>query len=150
MKKHLPIAMGSLLIATLTASSSLVAGKPVEAEPWLDGPFLLTSALDLQATAVESPGIVYGDTIYFVENDVVLTNKQRSYVTVVCYQDGVVVYQASNWGEELLGFTMEDLLGQGLEWPGGYADCSASLIIREKKGKSYVLNIVDSVDFAVD
>ena len=73
--------------------------------------------------------------------------KSGLYVTVVCLQRGTVVYQYS--GDPDVSYPLADQAGQGLEWDGGDADCSATLIYSERKGKSFDLTWLDIEEFHV-
>ena len=91
----------------------------------------------------------YGDQVTFgVSVEGSLARKGWIYVTLVCWQESEVVYQASNWNDYT--FTLSDLAGQGLEWDGYPAECTADLIYRVEKGKQAILEYLDSVGFAVN
>jgi hypothetical protein len=90
----------------------------------------------------------YGDQVFFdaaVEGRMARTS--WLYVTVVCRQDDSVIFQSSNWTD--FTFSMVDLNGQGLEWDGEPAECTANLIYRVEKGKEAVLQYLDEVSYTV-
>ena len=74
-------------------------------------------------------------------------NNSLIYVTVVCTQGGWVVYQASNATD--FTFPLVDQDGQGLDWDGGAAKCSATLIYRVQKGKEAVITWLAQQPFDV-
>jgi hypothetical protein len=100
------------------------------------------------AAAATSTTPSYGETVWFattVNGD----TKANSllYVLVVCAQDGTVVYQWS--GAPDFGFPLVDQTGQGLDWDGANADCTAALIYRVQKGKNVSISTLDRAYFAV-
>lgn len=156
MNKFLSPAISIILFATFATSSSAIAGKPskiVAEEAYLEGPIVNpNSVLGLSNEASANNGILYyGEDAGFVQHNILLSNNQRSYVTVICVQGGNVVYQASQWGAGILAYTMEDLAGQGLEWyeGSGEANCTATLIVNEQKGKRTTITEVDQIAFDV-
>ncbi len=96
----------------------------------------------LAAAAVPSYG---GEVSFQTTVDGRLANKSKVYITLVCYQGDTVVYQYS--GSQSQVFPLDDQAGQGLEWDGGDADCSARLIYRVQKGKSYSMTWLDEEQF---
>lgn len=134
-----------VLVACLLAMSpQLIAGKNVDVSGTLD--MISPEASTLSSTPYPS----YGDEVRFnVDVNGRLANNSRIYVTVVCSQEEQVVYQASAWTDDF-AFTMEDLPGQGLYWDGEPAMCTANLIYREQKGKSYVLYWLDTLPYVVN
>ena len=100
-------------------------------------------------TRLTEEPIVYGDSVsYEVNISGKLSKNSRVYITTVCGQDGLIVYQSSNWSDYT--FIMEDQTGQGLEWDGSEANCSANLMYRVKKGKGYIIEILDQDSFIVN
>jgi hypothetical protein len=97
-------------------------------------------------TARAALGPTYGDTISF-DTDVSGKTSPKStiYVTVVCTQGDAVVYQYS--GAPDATYPLADQAGQGLEWDGDDADCSATLIYKVPKGKAYELTWLDVAEF---
>lgn len=112
----------------------------------------VTGTIDLMSAEAADAGAApagphYGGTVEFdtvVTGD--LANKSSVYITVVCTQDDTVVYQYS--GPEGTVFPLADQAGQGLEWDGGAADCSAMLVYRVDKGRTTTINWLDVEEFA--
>jgi hypothetical protein len=81
-----------------------------------------------------------------------VTGKQhklsRVYITVVCAQSDLVVYQWS--ADPDFTFPLIDQGGQGLEWHGGPVECVGVLVYRVKHGRDTVIDFLDQVEFAVD
>ena len=153
MKKSSVAASCLALIAAFSGSTSALAAKPsksVEAEPYLEGP-IVNPGSESASTSLSAGAMYYGDNAGFIQRNILLSNNQRSYVTVVCLQGDTVVYQASQWGADMLVFTLEDLDGQGLEWYAGSgpASCTATLILNEKKGRKTTITQLDQVAFEV-
>lgn len=145
MNKLFKSTLNFLFIAVLTASTAAMAAKPPaeeEVPASLAGPFFVTGDV-----VTEAGTIVYGDEVGFQPRNVFLKNTARSYVTLICIQDGVAVYHASSWGNDIEIFPLES---RGIEWDGGPADCTAYLIKNEKKGKGSVITVLDSIDFHVN
>ncbi len=131
-----------LLLAGLVlvlAAAPAFAAKGGNDKVGVTGSITLQSAARL---AAGTSGPSYGDTISFDTNvDGKLSPKATVYITVVCTQGDTVVYQYS--GAPNSAFPLADQAGQGLEWDGGEADCSATLIYRVPKGKSYDITWLD-------
>jgi hypothetical protein len=146
--KYLKAAIGvSMAAILLTMSSGLIAAK----SSGVTG--TLTMLEDDSSTALKSLSgsisPVYGDNVAFaVVTEGRLARNSWVYVTVVCRQQDSVVYQSSNWTD--FTFAMEDLPGQGLEWDGNPADCTANLIYRVEKGQTAVIQYLDSTSFDVN
>ncbi|MDH3707020.1 MAG: hypothetical protein OES57_13200 [Acidimicrobiia bacterium] len=112
----------------------------------------VTGTIDLMPTAGAEAGAApagphYGGTVEFdttVNGD--LAKKSSVYITVVCMQDDTVVYQYS--GPEGTVFPLADQAGQGLDWDGGAAECSATLIYKVDKGRTTTINWLDIEEFA--
>ena len=73
--------------------------------------------------------------------------KSSLYVTVVCSQGSTLVYQWS--AAPSFTFPLVDQAGQGLEWPGGAASCSATLVYKVPQGRGYSITWLDQVAFGV-
>lgn len=156
MNKRLVKAMTGLFVAMLAGSSNAIAAKPIKPpppEPRLEGPVEIGTdgqPINTEVIAAEQTYFPrYGDYVGFYQRDVLLTNNQRSYVTVLCTQNGTYVYQVSQWGSELLVFPLTDPGSSLLEWHEGGALCTATLIINEQKGKSITITPVDQIEFVV-
>ncbi len=152
-----PLITAAAVIATAFACNVPQAlskkSSPDQSEPFLEGP-IINPSLDAVSSGTESAGdqaLYYGDNAGFVQRNVLLGSNERSYVTVICTQGNDVVYQASQWGADLVVFTLADLGGQGLDWDpaAGPAACDASLIINEKRGKKVTITTVDQISFDV-
>lgn len=90
----------------------------------------------------------YGDTVSFITTvEGRLASKSKVYVTVVCEQDGRLVYQWS--APRDFGFPLVDQEGAGLEWPRGAASCEATLVYKVPTGRSYTYSWLDQTTFAV-
>jgi len=115
------ISLAALILA-LTAGPAL-AGKPGSGGG-------VTGSIELASparTAEAGAWPRYGDSVAFstsVEGR--LAPHSRVYVLVVCLQGDKVVYQWS--GDRDFAFPLSDQEGQGLEWDGGAASCSATLV----------------------
>jgi hypothetical protein len=93
-------------------------------------------------------GPSYGSEVSFdTEVSGTMAPKSDVYVTVVCVQNDTVVFQYS--GGVDAAYPLADQAGQGLEWDGGDADCSATLIYSVRKGKSFDLTWLDVEEFHV-
>jgi len=93
-------------------------------------------------------GPAYGSEVSFdTAVSGTMAPKSDVYVTVVCVQNNAVVYQYS--GGTDAAYPLADQAGQGLEWDGGDADCSATLIYSVRKGKSFDLTWLDIEEFHV-
>lgn len=76
--------------------------------------------------------------------------KGYTYVNLVCLQNAHIVYQASNVGSFSDGvFPLKDLGGQGLSWPGGGANCTASLIYRIDAQRNPTIEYIAKTTFDV-
>lgn len=147
LKSAINISMAAVFLAMsgniLAAKSTGVTGTLTMSGDELS--FASTASSDTSGSI--SP--VYGDSVSFdVEVDGRLARNSWLYVTAVCRQQDTVIYQSSNWTDFV--FVMEDQLGQGLEWDGYPAECTASLIYRVEKGKEAVLQYLDSTSFDVN
>lgn len=144
----------SILVA-LTLALSLLFTSTAYAAPTRDsGP---SGTIDLAATSGSDPSIVafgavgprYGDTVWFATSVNGKTAKgSMVYVSVVCNQDGTIVYQWSAAPD--FGFPLVDQAGQGLEWDGTDASCRASLIYLVEKGRTVELTVLDQTIFAAN
>jgi hypothetical protein len=87
----------------------------------------------------------YGDAVGFATTvQGRLASNSRVYVTVVCLQDGRAVYQSS--ADPGSTFTLQDQ--PGLEWNGGPASCSATLIYRIDRRED-IISWLDQTTFEV-
>ncbi|NNE73317.1 MAG: hypothetical protein HKN26_06620 [Acidimicrobiales bacterium] len=112
----------------------------------------VTGTIELMAVESDDGGAAvapsYGSTVMFATDiNGELSSKSSVYVTVVCMQGAEVVYQYS--GSTTSAFLLFDQAGQGLEWNGGAADCSAALVHRVEKGKNTTITYLNTVEFAV-
>lgn len=135
-------------ILLLAALILVFAGAPALAARGGD-PVTGTIALHREAgatLAANNDGVTYGESITF-DTTVggKMAPKSTVYITVVCLQGDAVVYQYS--ANLDAAFPLADQPGQGLDWDGGDADCSATLIYKVRKGKSYDLTWLDTTDF---
>jgi hypothetical protein len=90
----------------------------------------------------------YGGSAHFrttVEGKI--GSKAYVYVTVVCVQGKTVVYQWS--ADPGFTFPLVDQAGQGLEWSGGDADCTAALVYRDEAGRTPTVIFLDQTTFHV-
>jgi len=101
---------------------------------------------DTARLAAAEAGPRYGTEVMFdTAVSGTMAPKSGVYVTVVCMQEKTVVYQYS--GEPDEAYPLADQAGQGLEWDGGDAECSATLIYSVRKGKSFDLTWLDVEEF---
>lgn len=136
--------------AVLAGLLSLLVASPAGAAKQ-QGPTGTIELMAAEAPAAASSAAVpsayaYGDSVEFettLEGRV--SSKAIVYVTVVCMQDGDVVYQYS--GDRQGSFPLADQAG--LEWNGGDASCEAWLIYRVEKGRSAEITMLDMVAFDV-
>lgn len=70
-----------------------------------------------------------------------------SYISTVCFQEETLVYQRS--AQPGVDFYLTDQYERDLEWDGGFASCSATLMYRVPSGAVVNLYILDSVSFDV-
>ena len=92
--------------------------------------------------------VVFGDTIeYRTTASGIYSTKSNTYVTTVCFQGENMVYQMS--AQQGVDFYMYDQMGSALEWDGGDASCSATLMYREVTGDTINVYVVDSISFEV-
>jgi hypothetical protein len=136
----------SMAAALLAMSTNLFAAKDsgVTGTLTMMGPDLSTAFESLSGSLYPA----YGDNVAFdVAVEGRLARNSWIYVTVVCRQQDSVVYQSSNWTD--FTFAMEDLPGQGLEWDGNPAECTANLVYRVEKGREAVLQYLDSTSYSV-
>ena len=136
MKKLLVTAAIMGLVAVI-AGPALAGGKGSS----------VTGSIELASTArlAAGAGPRYGDAVRFDTTvDGRLASNSKVYVTVVCSQGGNVVYQ---WSADP-GFTFPLQDQAGLEWDGGAASCSATLIYRIYK-KEDVITWLDQAVFEV-
>ena len=135
-RKVLVAIVGVALVASIPAA---LAGKG----GGVTGSIELMSSGGLALTATSGPS--YGQGVAFATTvEGKPAAKSSVYITVVCKQGTTVVYQASGSRDQT--FVLADQAGQGLEWDGSDADCSATLIYKVKRGKSYDISWLD-VDF---
>jgi hypothetical protein len=135
MKKLLVTAVLVGLVAVIAGPATARGGSSVT------GTIALSSTSRLAAGA----GPRYGENVRFDTTvDGRLASNSKVYVTVVCSQDGRVVYQ---WSADP-GFTFPLQDQAGLEWNGGAAACSATLIYRIYK-KEDVITWLDQTAFDV-
>ena len=147
------VKVGVMAALVATSSSLYAGGKNRDAGSGVTGSLTMLSP-DGLSSAVSQYGseiypVYYGDRVVFeISVDGKLSKNSRVYVTVICAQAGEIVYQASNWSDYT--FYMQDLEGQGLDWNGESADCSATLVYREEKGREAVLNYLATTEFFVN
>jgi hypothetical protein len=123
-----------------------LASVALSAAPALAGGSTVTGTIDV-APSIASQ-LRYGDTVYFSTTVTGrLASKSKVYVTVVCTQDGRLVYQWSAARD--LGFPLVDQAGAGLDWRGGAASCEATLVYKVPDGRSYAYYWLDQTTFAV-
>ena len=136
MKKLLVTAVLVGLVAVIAGPATARGGSSVT------GTIALSSTSRLAAGAEPR----YGDNVRFDTTvNGRLASNSRVYVTVVCSQDGRVVYQ---WSADP-GFTFPLQDQAGLEWNGGAASCSATLIYRISKSREDVITWLDQTTFDV-
>lgn len=100
------------------------------------------------ALAQTSQAPLYGGSVSFVTTvQGRLAAKSSLYVTVVCTQDSTLVYQWS--AAPSFTFPLVDQAGQGLEWAGGAASCSGTLVYKVPQRRGYSYTWLDQVAFGV-
>ena len=108
-----------------------------------------TIDVDTSSARLAAATLSYGDDVGFtVTLDGKISKQARVYVSVICLQGSEVVYQWS--GDPSFTFPLVDQAGQGLDWNGESADCTAALIHRVQKGKAAVITYLDYVNFWVN
>jgi hypothetical protein len=134
-----------LKVLGVVACCFALSAVPAQAAP--SGP---TGSIELaQVTSlVDRSWPRYGDSVFF-ETRVSgrLAAKSRVYVSVVCVQGVTVLYQWS--ADPSFTFPLVDQAGQGLEWDGGAASCTAALVYRVESGKQPSISYLDQTAFAV-
>ena len=134
------------LTLLLAAAVPAMAGK--KSEPVSGSIDLVASAARL-ADGGDLGGPAYGDTVRFAtEVGGKVSSHARIYVSLICRQGGTVVYQWS--ADPDFSFPLEDQVGQGLDWDGGPAECTGSLIYRVDKGRNLSITELDAVVFDVE
>lgn len=127
------------------ASIPALAAKPSGVTGSIE---LMAAPTALAASDAGGADLAYGGYAEFdARVDGKMTNNSSVYVTVVCSQGSEVVYQWSAAAD--FAFPLHDQAGQGLEWDGGAADCSGSLIYKVDKGRKYTLTTLDTTTFSV-
>ena len=137
-----------LVTAAILGLVAIIAG-PATAGHWKGkgGGSSVTGTIELGSTArlTADAGPRYGESVRFdttVEGR--LASNSKVYVTVVCLQDGRAVYQ---WSADP-GFTFPLQDQAGLEWNGGGASCSATLIYRIDRRED-IITWLDQTTFEV-
>jgi hypothetical protein len=134
-----------LLTAALVGLVAVVPGPAVAGGKGstVTGSIELASGSRVASDGSTSPR--YGQSVAFATTvEGRLASKSKVYVTVVCVQDGRVVYQ---WSADP-GFTFPLQDQAGLEWNGGGASCSATLIYRIDRRED-IITWLDQTSFDV-
>lgn len=96
----------------------------------------------------KSGKIYYGDTISYVSSVSGLSlNPSNTYITTVCFQGDVMVFQKS--AQQGVSVHLYDQTGGGFDWDGKNASCSATLMYRTVGSESIDIFVVDSISFDV-
>ena len=140
------ISVATIVLTMLALAAPAGAGRnDVAGDIWVD---MSESGVAAAAASSGDAWGTYGEPISFGHRLTGKISKQaRIYVSVVCTQDDQVVYQWS--ANPDFDFPLVDQAGQGLEWDGGDADCTASLVYRVKKGKNVEITYLDTEAFHV-
>jgi len=139
--------MGTILGAaalSLAAAAATSLAAPSGPTGTID---LKTSGTQQLSAPLGSTSYRYGGNVEFQTSVNGRTSGGTLYVSVVCLQGSNVVYQWS--GDPAASYPLTDQAGDGLNWDGGAASCSGSLIYRVQKGKGFVFTTLDSVPFDV-
>ena len=136
-------------LRNLTAVAGTLAAILALATPAFAGKSTLSGSIELaSATALglASIGPTYGGEVSFeISVDGKLSSQSRVYVAVVCEQKDRIVYQWS--ADPDFDFPLVDQAGQGLEWDGGDAACTATLIYRVERGRNVEIRFLDQTSF---
>lgn len=131
------MALSAGLVLTAAAGVSL-AGAPS-----------VSGTIDLQGGDQRTSPLTYGTDVAFAASvSGKVDAKASTYITVVCQQEGHVVYQ---WSSQDLAFNfpLVDQAGQGLDWDGTAAECQAALTYRIDRKNAAVIQTLDTVTFGV-
>jgi hypothetical protein len=90
----------------------------------------------------------YEDTVSFRSTVQGATSGATTYVTVACFQDEKLVYQRS--AQQGVSFYLYDQYERDLEWDGGTASCSATLMYRTAGAGKIDVYVLDALSFNVD
>ena len=138
--------MSRRITALIAAFVLVLLALPAAAAPQ---PPTGTIELGSSEARLATSSLSYGDDVGFtVTLDGKISKQARVYIAVVCLQCAEVVYQWS--GDPGFTFPLIDQAGQGLDWDGGSADCTATLVHRVQKGKSAEITYLDYVNFWVN
>ena len=118
----LTLVAASLVLATSSLAGGGKAGSSIT--------LVMSDSSDFSASAITAP--TYGDHVTF---DLV-TTADRPYVTVNCHQGTNWVYaaQAGFWADYPGG---QDFNLAASSWPGGAADCTATLGVLNADGTKF-------------
>jgi hypothetical protein len=126
-----------------TALLSILTAIVLLAAPTLAAPAKSTIAVN------PSSQLVYGGLVTFDTEIKGVHGNERPYIVVVCKQGDVVVYQYSSH-DLSFEFPLVDQEGQGLEWPGGTAECVSQVWARTYSNNYNVRPVSEEVRFTVE
>lgn len=89
----------------------------------------------------------YGESAEFRSTVHGAASESTSYITVACFQGEKLVYQRS--AQQGVRFYLSDQYERDLEWDGGAASCSATLMYRTVGDGQVDVYILDAVSFDV-
>jgi hypothetical protein len=102
--------------------------------------------------ALQTKGTVqYGDTVTYTSSFIgapLGLSTTNTYITTVCFQDDVMVYQISAGQRESV-YLYDQNEGR-LEWDGKKATCTATLMYREVTPKTILVSVLNSISFEIE
>ena len=120
------------IVRDLSLAASALAVTLGLAAPAFAGKSTVSGTIELASVTARSLAVAtptYGGEVGFATSiDGNLASQSRLYITLVCEQKGKIVYQWS--ADPDFDFPLVDQAGQGLEWDGADASCTATLIYR--------------------
>ncbi len=145
--QHIKPYLGVMLVASVALGFAIMinnATKQLTQSIYTDVPKGIEGKL-----SVKTYGILhYGDTVSYKSRiSGISLEKANAYITTVCFQGDRMVFQRS--AQQGVSIHLYDQIVEGLDWDGGDASCSATLMYRTVAGGAINVYVVDSISFEV-
>jgi hypothetical protein len=145
--QHIRPYLGVLLVASVALGFALMinnAAKQLTQNIYTEVPKGIEGSLSIKNHGT----LHYGDTVsYKSKMSGVSVETGNTYITTVCFQGDNMVFQRSV--QQGVPIHLYDQIIEGLDWDGGAASCSATLMYRTISGGSINVYVVDSISFDV-